>query len=103
MGLFLLAFGALIAALMSVFQPLSSLMRNHKELRYLITPANVLWSSSVVIAEEFKGAAQPRVAIGLDAKPGASWAQRRKPLVVVMVVGETARAANWGLSGYSAA
>lgn len=100
-GLFVLAFGVLICALMSVFQPLSSQMRNHKELRYLITPANVLWSGGVVVADEFKGAAQPRQAIGLDAKPGASWAQRRKPLVVVMVVGETARAANWGLSGYA--
>ncbi len=92
---------ALVGLLLSIFQPFSSLMRNHKEMRYLITPANLLWSSSVVAADEWRGAAKPKAAIGLDAKPGPSWAQRRKPLVVVLVVGETARAANWGLSGYA--
>ena len=101
LALLVAAVGVLVAALLSVFQPFSSLMRNHKEMRYLITPANLLWSSSVVAADEWRGAAKPKAAIGLDAKPGPSWAQRRKPLVVVLVVGETARAANWGLSGYA--
>jgi lipid A ethanolaminephosphotransferase len=90
----------LAASLLAVYQPLSSLMRQQKEVRYLITPANLLWSTSSVFAAEAKGAAQPRRAIGLDAVPGPSWAQRNRPSVLVLVVGETARAANWGLSGY---
>jgi len=97
------AFGAvavLVGALMLVFQPFASLMRNHKELRYLATPANYLWSIGAVVAAQAKGVAKPRQAIGLDAKPGPSWAVRDKPLLLVLVVGETARAANWGLSGY---
>ncbi len=85
--------------LLSVFQPFSSLMRNQRELRYLITPANLVWSSGVVAAAEWRGAARPKEVIGQDAAPGPSWAQRRKPLVVLLVVGETTRAANWGLSG----
>jgi lipid A ethanolaminephosphotransferase len=89
------------AALMVVFKPFSSLMRNHKEVRYLITPANYLWSLASVTAADARGAAAPRRAIGLDATPGPGWATRRKPMVVVLVVGETARAANWGLSGYA--
>jgi len=76
-------------------------MRNHKEMRYLVTPAAVLWSVGVVVADQTRGAAKPRQAIGLDAAPGPRMAARTKPLLVVMVVGETARAANWGLSGYS--
>jgi lipid A ethanolaminephosphotransferase len=93
-----------VGSLLAVYQPFSSLMRNHKELRYLVTPGNVLWSVGAVAAAEFKGAAQPRQALGLDATPGPRMAARAapgaRPLVVVVVVGETARAANWGLSGY---
>ena len=90
-----------LCALLSVFQPLSSLMRNHKELRYLVTPANYLWSIGSVMAGDLRGAAQPRQPIGLDATPGPSWAQQSKPRLMVLVVGETARAANWGLNGYA--
>lgn len=98
-GLVLLAAVSLVGAVLAVYQPLASLMRNQREVRYLITPANLLWSSASVIAADARGAAKPREPIGLDAAPGPSWAARQKPLVVVMVVGETARAANWGLSG----
>ena len=91
---FLLTAGAIFAS----FQQFSSLMRNQKELRYLITPANLLWSVGSVIAAEAKTAAKPRQAIGLDAQFGAIAAKRTKPLIVVLVVGETVRAANWGLN-----
>ncbi len=84
----------------SVYQPLASLTRNHRELRYLLTPANLMWSTGSVIAADVRGAARPREPIGLDAKQGPSWAARTRPMVVVLVVGETTRAANWGLSGY---
>lgn len=100
LGVLLLSAGVLVAAVMSVFQPLASLMRNRKEVRYLITPANLLWSVGSIAVADAKGAVQPRQPIGLDAAPGPSWAARQKPLVVVMVIGETARAANWGLNGY---
>ena len=101
LGLLLLAAVVAGVALMVVFKPFSSLMRNNKEVRYLITPANYLWSLASVTAADARGAAAPRRAIGLDAAPGPGWAMRRKPTVVVLVVGETARAANWGLNGYA--
>ena len=91
----------MVGAVMAVFQPMASLMRQHKEVRYLVTPANVLWSSASVLAGDLRGAARPREPIGLDAAPGPRLAARTRPLVVVMVVGETVRAANWGLSGYA--
>lgn len=101
LGMVLLAGAVFVGTLLAVFQPLSSLMRNHKELRYLATPANVLWSVGAVSAAQARGAAQPRQAIGLDAKLGGAAAARVRPLVLVLVVGETARAANWGLSDYA--
>ena len=101
LGVLLLAAVTAGAALLGVFKPFSSLMRQHKEVRYLITPANYLWSLASVVATDARGAAVPRRAIGLDAVPGPSWTTRSKPMVVVLVVGETARAANWGLTGYA--
>ena len=100
-GTLLLAAAVLVGALLLVFQAFASLMRNHKEVRYLVTPANYLWSIGAVAAAQAKGAARPRLPIGLDAAPGPRMAARSRPLVVVLVVGETARAANWGLNGYA--
>lgn len=98
LALLLGSLAVLLGAVLAQFQPLASLMRNHRELRYLITPANYLWSTGAVLAADARGAARPRQAIGLDAQPGPSWATRSKPMLVVLVVGETARAANWGLN-----
>ena len=95
------AAGVLTGALMLIFQPFASMMRNHKEMRYLATPTNYLWSIGAVLAAQAKGAAKPRQPIGLDARPGPAMAARTRPLVLVLVVGETARAANWGLNGYT--
>lgn len=91
----------LVGALLSIFQPFASMMRNHKEMRYLATPANLLWSTAAVGVAQARGAAQPRLPLGLDARPGPAMATRTRPLLLVMVVGETARAANWGLNGYT--
>jgi lipid A ethanolaminephosphotransferase len=101
LGWLALALGLLVAALLSVFQPLASLMRNHREVRYLITPANLVWSMGAVIAADAKGAAKPRTPIGLDTSRGPSWTGATRPRVVLLVVGETARAANWGLNDYA--
>lgn len=86
-------------ALLSVFQPFSSLMRTQKPLRYLIAPGNVVWSLASTLAADTHAAAQPRRPIGQDAvmATGATW--RARPRVLVLVVGETARAGNWGLNG----
>jgi len=101
LGAALSALVLLVGALLTIFQPFASMMRNHKEMRYLATPSNLLWSTAAVGAAQMRGAAQPRQPIGLDAKPGPTMAARTRPLLLVMVVGETARAANWGLNGYA--
>lgn len=84
------------------FHDLAPMMRNNKEIRYLITPANYLYSTTRVFAKKANDANKVRTAIGLDAKTNtAAWGARKKPALFVIVVGETARAANWGLNGYS--
>lgn len=92
---------ALVLAVLAAYQPLSSLMRNERELRYLITPANVVWSLAAVARADTAAAARPKQPVGRDARLGATFAHRERPALVVLVVGETARAANWGLNGYA--
>ncbi len=91
----------LALATMAVFQPLASWMRNHKEVRYLITPANLAWSVPRVLINDTRGAIVARKPIGMDAMAGPIMQAQTKPRLLVIVVGETARAANWGLSGYA--
>jgi lipid A ethanolaminephosphotransferase len=83
-----------------IFQDLAATMRNQKEVRYLITPANLLVSSMRVLASDVADANATRKPVGTDAALAASWARHSKPALLVVVVGETVRAANWGLNGY---
>ena len=88
-----------IGALLLGFQDFSSTMRNQKELRYRITPANVIYSTSRVLADDLRDAA--RSAEPLVPIRTANAAVGRKPRLLVLIVGETARAMNFSLNGYS--
>src|SRR5699024_8787148 len=59
-----------------------------------------IYSAAKVMRGEVAAADHPLVKIGVDAHrtPPASARRRRK--ILILVVGETARAANWGLNGY---
>ncbi|SDQ80845.1 lipid A ethanolaminephosphotransferase [Pseudoxanthomonas sp. CF125] len=95
--------GALLAgaagALMSS-QGVSSLIRNHREVRYLVTPANYLVSLVNVMQASPPGPKRALLPVGLDARQDPRPAGS-KPRLLVLVVGETARAQNWGLNGYA--
>ncbi|MDT0138243.1 phosphoethanolamine--lipid A transferase [Acidovorax sp. PRC11] len=89
---------AVVAAVLLIFQDFSALMRNQKELRYLITPANVIYSTARVLSTD---AERPKIrqSVGLDARV-ATPSRTQKPKLLFIVVGETVRASNWGLNGY---
>lgn len=95
----LLAFAIAISGILSVYPQLSSLMRNEPQLRYLITPANLLVGTWRVAASYLKQAKQPRRPLGLDAHQLGR--DQRRPRLLLLMVGETVRAANWGLNGYA--
>lgn len=88
-------------ALMISFQDFSSFMRTKKEARYLITPSNYLYSTVRNVVADGASARQPRQPVGTDATLAAGRVSRGKPVLLVLVVGETVRDANWGLSGYA--
>lgn len=90
-----------IAAIMLIYQDLASMMRNNREWRYLVTPGNYIYSLGRVAYTATQVAPGPRQPLGADARLGERWQDNKKPRLLVFVLGETARAANWGLSGYS--
>jgi lipid A ethanolaminephosphotransferase len=90
-----------IGAIAISFQGFSSLMRNHKHVRYLLNPINSLYAIGQIITKPLRHGPQPLQAIGLDAKLGASYASNNKPPLLMIVVGETARAANFSFNGYA--
>jgi lipid A ethanolaminephosphotransferase len=85
-------------ALGTVFKDFAGQMRRHKEVRYLVAPASAIYSLGRVLTKDAQAAHRPRTPVGVDAHLGASWPQARRPALFVIVVGETARAADWGLN-----
>lgn len=103
-----LAFTAVAVALALIVGSLflsdyAAMARNHRELRHLLTPTNAVNGLWGVWKEQGQGHAA-LTKVGEDARrkpPPVS--SNGKPLVVVLAVGETARAANFSLGGYSRA
>lgn len=107
-SLFLRQGGLALAALLLAglvfwlaFQDMASLMRNHKPLRYMINPLNSLYASARLVVGEASQAAQPLLPVGEDARLRQAVAREQDAPLVVLVLGETARAANFGLGGYA--
>ena len=105
------AIGARIAFLVGVMlvgaggvslasRDITSMIRNHREVRYLVTPANYIVSLSSVLLSSPPGPKQALLPVGKDATQPARIAGS-KPRLLILVVGETARAQNWGLNGYA--
>lgn len=87
-------------AVLAGFNDLSSLMKNHKALRYLIAPGNYIVSTVREMERHGRPAKGARHVVAPDAAQAAHM-PGSKPHLLVIVVGETVRAQNWGLSGYA--
>lgn len=87
-------------ALMAIFQDFSSVMRNHTQLRYLINPLNSVWALVDTAATPFKRDTRRIEPLGRDAQL-APRAPSAKPPLLVLVLGETARAENFSINGYA--
>ncbi len=100
----LLIVGSVAAAalmLLWVFQPFSSTMRNHTQLRYMINPVNSFYAAAELAVRPFRQDQGPVQPVGADARLGASYAApANKPPLLVLVLGETGRSGNFALNGY---
>ncbi len=89
------------AAILASFQGLAAVMRNHKEVRYLVNPMAAIYSAA-------RGAARPLgrdesvlVRVGEDATRASHPAgQDDRPPLLLLVLGETARSDNFSINGY---
>ncbi|OYZ13517.1 MAG: phosphoethanolamine transferase [Polaromonas sp. 39-63-25] len=94
----LLSLAAVAAVLVASYQPMASAMRNHKQLRYLMNPLNSVYALGRVTAKPFARSSSVLKIVGADAV--ASPPAVRPPLLL-LIVGETARAENFALNGYA--
>lgn len=101
-ALMLVLGAALIAASLAVsYKDLAPVVRNNLWLRYMINPINPVLSAASVALDPFLNKPKPFVSITAGAALGTSYAAAQKPPLLVLVVGETARAKNFSLNGYA--
>jgi lipid A ethanolaminephosphotransferase len=98
--LFLAAISVALAGAFAMFSRLAPLVRNHMHLRYLVNPLAGFTSAAVVGLAPLLGKGKQLVPITAGAALGASYASQQKPPLLVIVVGETARADHFSLNGY---
>lgn len=82
------------------FQDLSTTMRNHTQLRYLINPLNSFYALAILGNQPVQRNGAAVLPLGQDARL-APLAPGALPPLVVLVVGETARADHFALNGYA--
>ena len=100
-----LAVGGLVLAALALwltFADLASLMRNDRGLRYRINPYNTIYGVVHYAAGRLPavGASTPLLPVGADVQPLPAAPRADEAPLVLLVVGETARAANVSLGGY---
>jgi len=96
-----LTVGVLVGTLYSNYQQISFFGRENREIRHLINPANYILSLKSIISNAVSSGITEVKPIGTDAKTRITTSENNKPKVVVVVLGETARAMNFSLNGYS--
>ncbi|WP_123591600.1 phosphoethanolamine transferase [Salinisphaera orenii] len=94
-----LAIGVLGVSVYSHYKDFSLVLREHRELRYLVNPTYPLYAAVDTLMQTAEAANAPVVPLGRDAHQQRPVGAPRR--VVVLVVGETARAANFSLDGYT--
>ncbi|MGB8814127.1 MAG: phosphoethanolamine--lipid A transferase, partial [Paracoccaceae bacterium] len=95
------AAGLFVGLLLSNFQTYSAVIREHKELAGSYQPGAPLAGAFKYAKMMLKSRNLVVAPLGLDAKKGPQLAAATKPVLTVIVAGETARAQNFSLNGYA--
>jgi lipid A ethanolaminephosphotransferase len=82
--------------LLGQYQHYASLVRNHRELRFMLVPHNIAAAVHGYVKRSLSAPLSLQT-VGIDA---AVAAPAGKPALAVLVIGETARAQNFSLNGY---
>ena len=90
-----------LAASFAMFSQLAPLVRNHMNLRYIVNPIAGFSSAVWIGIKPLVKRSGKLVTVTAGAALGASYAAQAAPPLLVIVVGETARADRFGLNGYA--
>ncbi|MDQ6684500.1 MAG: phosphoethanolamine--lipid A transferase [Pseudomonadota bacterium] len=100
-ALFGLALGGGIAIVAAAYSVLAPLVRNNMQLRYQPNPTMPVATLVKLATSPLLKPSRPLVRISEGAGLGSTHEAGSKPRLVVVVVGETARADHFGLNGYA--
>ncbi|NOT84400.1 MAG: phosphoethanolamine--lipid A transferase [Methylococcaceae bacterium] len=96
----MVAAGLLGGVIFSYYKDFSLTMRENRELRFLINPTYPIYALFKYV-KQVNAAEVTLTAIGIDAKQMSLAQNNGKKNLVIVVVGETARAQNFSLNGYT--
>jgi lipid A ethanolaminephosphotransferase len=95
-----LSVALLVGLLFTNLKAYSTVLRADKELMGSVQPLAPMGAALRYAKMMFKSTQIVVQATGTDAKPGPHLASAAKPVLMVIVAGETGRAQNWSLGGY---
>lgn len=95
----LMGAAAIVALCYVYYGDYTSIYRNNRELRYLINPVNLVDASVSTMKHALRGK-RALIPLGTDAAVAADANHSGKKNLTILVLGETARAANFALDGY---
>jgi lipid A ethanolaminephosphotransferase len=101
LALLVLALGLLLAVVLGGYRQLAPLVRNNMDLRFMINPVSpVLATLDATVKPLFKHP-KPFASIAAGATLAAPAGAEQRPPLLLLVVGETARADHFALNGYA--
>lgn len=100
MGVILTCVAVSISLILFSFASISSSLREHREMLAKLTPFAAITSAIGLGVSAYQEYGIVRAPLGVDAQLGATLQRAVKPVVTVIVAGETARAMNFSLNGY---
>lgn len=99
LGYFVLCLTLILLPAGLMYQSIASLARNHPEIRHQINPYNVVMATRNYLSHSLNVAPDKLAELGGDASKGHSYSVKR-PKLLVIVIGESARAESFSLNGY---
>lgn len=90
----------IIALLFINYASFASMARSNRQISHLIIPTNFIFATVSFVKQHFKISHLPFKIITKEAKLGDRWKTIKNKTVLVLVVGETARADRFGINGY---
>ncbi|MDR6264488.1 phosphoethanolamine--lipid A transferase [Roseobacter sp. N2S] len=90
-----------LGLLLTNYKAYSAVLRERKDLMSSFQPGAPIVGTVRYVKMVTRAANAPIMPLGLDAHKGAAYVQGAKPVLTIIVAGETARAENFSLNGYA--